>query len=214
VHPERIPAGLLEQILSFIPAKLLKYPYIYIKRYYMQLLKGGNLLKRSEFYLVATALIFSIWCGRNPIGNTSNDPGSNLNRIPFCYNCDGCDFTRDIGYRSNDSTIVTISLDSTIQTFTGKYLSVGLYEHNRMCDVPACLVEAKTLITTHNYGDSILCAINFNYSRSDSLYYYIYADLFDDSTLNYNSRIMYSGPNYCIFHTHLDTGSIKLIKAR
>jgi hypothetical protein len=176
----------------------------------MQILKGGNHLKRSKFYIIAVALIFSFLCGRNPISNNSNNPNSNPHRIPYCGNCDGCDYTRDIGYRTNDSTIVNISVDSNIQTFTGKYLSVWLYEFNpNICDVPACLVETIKIATNHNYGDTSLCAIKFIYSRSDSLYYYIGADLFNDSTLNYNSRIMYS--NTCLFHTHLDTGNIKLI---
>ena len=144
--------------------------------------------------------------------NELNSPNTDLHHIPYCSNCDGCDFTRDIEYRSNDSIIAIISIHSNSQSFSKMYLSVFLHEFNPyICDVPACAVETRTLMINHNYGDTILCAINFKYSRSDSLYYSIGAELFKDFTLNYDGRIMYSSPYTGLFHTHLDTVNIKLI---
>jgi hypothetical protein len=153
--------------------------------------------------------LFALLFGLSIFGcNKLNIPNSNLDYHPLGL-CDGCDFTRNMSDRTIDSIIVNISLDSTIQTFAGNYLNVSLLEYNpNICDVPACLVQCIKLTTYHNYGDTSLCSIQFKYSRSNSLYYYFYASLNNGTT---NNKIMCSGPYACIFHTHLDTGNIKLI---
>jgi hypothetical protein len=142
--------------------------------------------------------------------NEDNKPNSNIIKS---NNSDGCIYTQNTGYRSSDSTITCISLNSDIPTFDRKYLDVSLFEYNpNIADVPACLVESKILKTNHTYGDTSLGSMIFRYSRSDSLRYYFSATLFNDSTLSNNNRSMYANPDTSdLIFNKKDTIKIKLL---